>query len=279
MMETGLTRGAVAEAIVADQSASLAQAFQPLRHATAYQSVFSRIEQRILSGELALGDALPPEQTLAGQFEVNRSTVREAIRLLEQEGMLERRQGRRLFVSSPGIFQLAPRATRALILHRVTFNELWQVALVLDPLAARLAAPLATTEDVEELEANLAENAALLKPADGAPIDFKRVAAIDVAFHAAVARICANQALILAREPMSLLYSPSTEQVQKALPQAGKRNLDAHRRVLAALRIKDPAQAEEWMRKNVIDFRRGFELSGIAMDEPLTGPRSSKRRV
>jgi len=267
-----LGRSSVGELTV-QSSEPLAGAFLPLRHATAYKSVFQRIEQRILSGELPQGHALPTEQVLAQQFEVNRSTVREAIRLLEQEGMVERRAGRRMFASAPGIFELAPRTKRALILHQVTFNELWQVAVVLDPLAARLAAPLANKADIEELEANLAENIALLKRAPNEPVDFKRVAALDVTFHAAIARICDNHALILAREPMSLLYSPSTEQVQSTLPQAGKRNIESHRRILNALRAKDAAQAEELMRKHLVDFRRGYALSGIAMDAPLTGAR------
>ncbi len=254
-------------------------AFEPLRHATAYKSVFQRIEQRILSGELAQGQPLPTEQALAQQFEVNRSTVREAIRLLEQEGMIERRAGRRLFASAPGVYELAPRTKRALILHQVTFNELWQVAVVLDPLAARLAAPLANAADIEELEANLAENTRLLKRAPNEPVDFKRLTAIDVAFHAAIARVCGNHALILAREPMSLLYSPSFEQLQAALPQAGKRNVDSHRRIVNALRDKDAALAEEWMRKHLVDFRRGYALSGMAMDAPLTSTRPATEQL
>jgi GntR family transcriptional regulator, transcriptional repressor for pyruvate dehydrogenase complex len=271
-----LTRSSVAE-LTALAPQIEADAFQPLRHATAYRSVFERIEQKILSGALRQGAALPSEQTLASQFEVNRSTVREAIRLLEQEGMLERRAGRRLFVSTPGIDELAPRATRALILHQVTFNELWQVAIALDPLATRLAAPVASAADIEELEANLAAHAALLKHADDQPMPFKRLAALDVAFHATVARISANRALILAREPLSLLYSPSMEHLQRTLPQASKRNIDAHRRIVAALRVKDAAQAEEWMRKHLVDFRRGFELSGLAMDASLTSARSTRQ--
>ena len=249
--------------------------FEPLHHATAYKSVFQRIEQRILSGQLAQGQPLPTELSLARQFGVNRSTVREAIRLLEQEGMIERRAGRRLFASAPGLCELAPRTKRALILHQVSFNELWQVAMVLDPLTARLAAPRAQAADIEELEANLAENLALLKRPPGEAVDFKRVATLDVAFHAVIARICNNRALILAREPMSLLYGPSTEQVQAALPQAGKRNADSHRRILTALRDQNADQAEEGMRKHLVDFRRGYLLSGLAMDAPLTGARAT----
>ena len=83
--------------------------FVTLRREPAYKAVSSVMEQDILSGKLKPGTALPPEQEIATQFGVNRSTVREAIRLLEQEGLLVRHGGRRLFVVLPGIFDLAPR--------------------------------------------------------------------------------------------------------------------------------------------------------------------------
>jgi DNA-binding GntR family transcriptional regulator len=49
--------------------------------------VAQKIEQKIVSGEIAVGELLPAEVDLAAQLKVNRSTVREAIRLLEQNGL------------------------------------------------------------------------------------------------------------------------------------------------------------------------------------------------
>src|SRR5690606_27041400 len=95
--------------------------FRPLRHAPAYRALSARIERMILSGQLKPGDSLPTETALAERFGVNRSTVREAIRLLEQEGLVSRTTGRRLQVDMPGLFDLAPRASRALLLQHVTF--------------------------------------------------------------------------------------------------------------------------------------------------------------
>ncbi len=156
-----------------------AEVFQRLVVAPAYQAVSLAIERAILDGSLLPGAALPTEQALAEQFGVHRSTVREAIRQVQQEGLLQRRQGRRLFVCLPGVHELAPRATRLLLLHQTTFQALWDVALALEPLAARLAAMHATEADLALLEAN---HAATLAEA-GHPA----LVALDMEFHALVA--------------------------------------------------------------------------------------------
>src|SRR5690606_21376082 len=130
-------------------------------------------------GDLKPGDALPTEQALAEKFGVNRSTVREAIRLLEQEGLLVRAAGRRLRIAQPGMGDLASRAMRAMVLEAVSFRELWEVGITLEPRAARLAAEHATDADLVALDDNLARTEAVLAMG-GSYIE------LDVQFHALV---------------------------------------------------------------------------------------------
>ncbi|MEO8925082.1 MAG: GntR family transcriptional regulator [Caldimonas sp.] len=248
------------------EAASLAgpPLFRTLQREPAYRAVSSVMEQDILSGKLKPGTALPPEQEIATQFGVNRSTVREAIRLLEQEGLLVRHGGRRLFVVLPGIFDLAPRAVRALILHQVTFQELWEVAVVVEPMAARLAAVNADDDDLRAIEQNVQAQADALE-ASCAVENMRLQSELDVAFHALVARASKNRALMLAREPFSLLYSPALTLLQGSLPQAARRNLQVHRHVVNALKARDADTAHEWVRKHLVDFRNGFRLAGLPM--------------
>jgi len=239
--------------------------FRPLRHAPAYRALSARIERMILSGQLKPGDSLPTETALAERFGVNRSTVREAIRLLEQEGLVSRTTGRRLQVDMPGLFDLAPRASRALLLQHVTFLELWEVALVVEPLAARMAASTRSDADLAAIEDNIATTAHAVERQ-------LPTADHDVAFHALLARASGNRMLMLAREPVSLLYAPTLGQVEARLPQAAARNLDAHRQLYAAIHDQDAEQAEQCMRWHLADFRRGFELAGFRLDEAVRWP-------
>lgn len=239
--------------------------FQKVKVTPAYQLISGVVERRILGGELLPGTMLPTEAELALQFGVNRSTVREAIRQLEQEGLVERRGSKRLHVNMPGVYDAAPRAARSLLLQQVTFAELWQVAVVLEPQASSLAATVATAEDIEQLAANMERLQQHCK--QGGSIDEHAV--IDIDFHALVARASHNRVLMLAREPINLLYRPSLARLQAVLPLMIRRNLEAHKRIFKAIVARDVEQAREWTRKHLIDFQRGYLLAKIPMNTPI----------
>jgi GntR family transcriptional regulator, transcriptional repressor for pyruvate dehydrogenase complex len=239
--------------------------FERVKVLPAYKAISELIEQRIVSGEIKPGVQLPTEQELAQQFGVNRSTVREAIRQLEQEGLVERQGSKRLQVTMPGVYDAAPRAARSLLLHQVTFEELWQVAVVLEPQAARLAALTASAADHKELRSSLQE----LENHLNAHGSIQSHTDLDIEFHALVARISRNRALMLAREPINLLYRPSLIRLQQQLPQMERRNLDAHSRIVRAIVAGNADLAHEWMRKHLIDFQRGYAMAKIPMNTPL----------
>jgi GntR family transcriptional regulator, transcriptional repressor for pyruvate dehydrogenase complex len=236
-----------------------------LQITSAYELVSRELENYILKGTLRVGDRLPTEMELAERFGVNRSTVREGIRRLESEGLVTRAADRRLVVTLPRYSDLTPRTVRALALHRVTFLELWQVALVMEPLAARLAALNAEPSDLAAMAQNLADTEAAILNGDP-PIK------LDIEFQALVAQSAKNRALELSREPIGLLLYPAMEALSPRLPQAGERLLTAHRNVYEAIRDGDADNAENWMRKHVMDFRRGYEVAGLPLDTPVAMP-------
>jgi DNA-binding FadR family transcriptional regulator len=246
------------------EALSRASVFQKVVVEPAYKAVSAAIERAILDGALPPGAPLPTEQELSERFGVHRSTVREAIRQVEQEGLLQRREGRRLFVCLPGVHDLAPRATRLLLLHQTTFQELWEVATTLEPLAARLAAQHATDADLALLDANLA--------ASHRELSLPALVILDMEFHALVGRASHNHALMLAREPVGLLYNPTLLQIFLRLPQASDRNLTAHAEMMTALRRRDAEGAAEWTRKHMVDFQRGFAMAGLDMSKPIAQP-------
>ena len=115
--------------------------FVPLDDRPAYRQIANLIEQRIVARSLRTGDALPSETDLARQFGVNRSTIREAIRELEIHGLLGRERGeKRLRVTRPEPRRVSSGVSRALALHDVTFMELWEAMMAIEPAAAQYAA-------------------------------------------------------------------------------------------------------------------------------------------
>ncbi|MCC7168581.1 MAG: FadR family transcriptional regulator [Rhodospirillales bacterium] len=240
----------------------MSQTFQRLAVAPAYQQVSETIEREILAGRIKPGDKLPTETALAVQMGVNRSTVREGIRLLEQSGLVRREGGKRLTASLPHYGELASRMSRAMVLHEVSFLELWEAAMALEPATARLAAPRIGPDLLAQLADNLARTEETLRKG-------RSVVELDIEFHALIAKAADNKALLLAREPTSLLFYPAVGVLLRKLPQAGKRLLDAHRQIVAGLERAHAETAESWMRKHIVDFKRGYAMAGIAMDRPV----------
>lgn len=227
----------------------------------AYRVVTQALRRRIESGELRLGQALPIEHELAAHFGVHRSTVREALRQLEQDGMV-RRDGKRLLVTVPRHSDLARRAERTLRLQQVSLLDVYQVALVMEPQAAALAALAATEAQCQAMADNLELNRALL----GTPVSPVEVG---MAFQALVAQASHNQVLLLGREPVARLMHAGFEAIAARLPQAGRRQLDAHTQVYEAVRARDAMAAEHAMRRHILDYRRGCEAAGLDMNAPL----------
>src|SRR5579864_1702951 len=133
-----------------------AERFERINAAPAYQLVAEAIERQITSGRLRAGEPLGTEAELVRQFGVNRSTVREGIRMLEQAGLVHRDSSRRLTVGVPHYDRLASRMSRALVLHEVTFRELWEAVTVMDKAAVELAVQRATPAVLAEFDANIA---------------------------------------------------------------------------------------------------------------------------
>jgi DNA-binding FadR family transcriptional regulator len=88
-------------------------------------------------------------------------------------------------------------------------------------------------------------------------------------FQNLVASATHNPALLLARGPVSLLMRAGYAAIAPALPQSGARLLSVHQQVLTALRRRDPQAAEAAMAKHMQDYKRGCEVAGLDMDQPI----------
>ncbi len=237
-------------------------AFAKINTAPTYRRLYDAIEGEIMRGRLKPGAKLPTETDLAAQFGVNRSTVREAIRLLEQTGLVERASSRRLVVSKPSTDQLAGGITRALVMHQVSFHELWSAMMAVEPAIAEAAASKITDEQIAGLHQNVADSRTCLN-------NPKQFCELDLQFHTILAEAAGNRVLDIAREPINLLFHPAVTKVMAQLSQATSRTLEAHEQVLEALKSRDAMNARHWMTKHIDDFRRGYEHAGFDLNGPI----------
>jgi DNA-binding FadR family transcriptional regulator len=240
----------------------VAARFERIKALPAYELVAEAIERKILSGSLRPGDPIGTESQLVKQFGVNRSTVREGIRLLEQSGLVAREANRRLLVAVPHYDRLATRMSRALILQQVTFRELWHTSMALEPAVVAQAVEHATAEELDAVDANIAATRAVQHLAGA-------VASLDAEFHGLVARAAHNRVLLLAKEPSSMLVLPTVELILTNNPQGIARLIEAHANILSAIRQRDTTEALLWVERHLQDWRTGFERTGCHFDSAL----------
>lgn len=130
--------------------------------------VAAELRRRIATGELAPGDRLPPEDGLMEEFDLARTTLREALRVLESEGLITVQRGRNggPRVTSPPIDGLARMLALHLQLEGTTVGDLDDARQLIEPhLAARLAEHH-TDEDLEALEDAIALAATAARAGD-----------------------------------------------------------------------------------------------------------------
>jgi GntR family transcriptional repressor for pyruvate dehydrogenase complex len=229
--------------------------FAPIRVEPAYRKVAAALLERITGRSINPGDRLPAETELARQFGVHRGTVREALRELESNGVLARERGSKLMmVTRPARRTVAAGVSRALALHDVSYHDVWEALTALAPPIAACAARNRRAPDLSRIEAVAHQAISVEQPPD---------------FFRAVGEATHNGVFMLAHEPLLQMLAPALATLIERVPQAAARIATAQKRIAAAIREKDPVQAQEWMAKHVRDFRRGFEIARIALERPI----------
>src|SRR5688572_6182749 len=137
--------------------------FQPVGKPRVAEEIVRQLRGLILRGEYAVGDKLPPERKLAEELGVNRASLREAIKALEQLGLVKTRQG-----DGTRVLPFMQTAGLELISHLITEDAGANMSVLVDVLdfrrwfgreSARMAAERASDEDRKVLE-QLAERSA-----------------------------------------------------------------------------------------------------------------------
>jgi DNA-binding FadR family transcriptional regulator len=174
-----------------------------------------------------------------------------------------------MMVIRPGPRHIGAGIRRALVLHDVTFLDVWEALMILEP-------PLAATSAARRSAADcklLTQAAQSVCAAEDSPQTVVHVAQ----FFRALGEASGNPALVLAQEPLIQLLEPSLAAMIDKVPQARTRIIDAQRRLTQAVEARDSEGAQSWMTKHIRDFKRGYELAGINLRQTVTPSRRMTR--
>ncbi|HEY3345479.1 MAG TPA: GntR family transcriptional regulator [Anaerolineaceae bacterium] len=233
------------------------QKLQKLAPVRIFEQAVEQIRELISSGALAVGEKLPAEQELSRQLGVSRSSVREALRVLEAEGSIEIRRGSGAFIATrPPLNRRQGELLSWLAQREETIEQVLEVRETIETLTASLAAGAIAPEALVELRGIVSQQARLSQSLNGAEdAGFADLARLDALFHLAVSSASGND---IAHEIISHLI-PAFNESNKAMLYLGGRAQkmeSEHRAILAALEAHDAAAAGSSMRTHIQQVRK-----------------------
>jgi GntR family transcriptional regulator, transcriptional repressor for pyruvate dehydrogenase complex len=224
--------------------------FKKLERTRLYEMVAEEIEKAILDGDYEVGSRLPSEQNLADQFEVSRNVVREALKVLQERGLVQVLDGSGAFVAHPNSEQTTIALGRyiRLIGASSAIDALYETRISLEGFNARLAAQRATAEQIKELESYLDLMRANIK-------SHETWTEADLDFHVSVARATNNPF-------QAMLLEPLVEQLREVIsegfakPGASHDGLTAHEKLMECIKEHDPEGAYQTMVEHLLHSER-----------------------
>ncbi|MGW3955499.1 FadR/GntR family transcriptional regulator [Streptomyces sp. NPDC004752] len=217
--------------------------------------VADQIRELIKAEGLTDGDPLPSESDLAGRYGVSQRVVRDALRTLTNQGLVETRQGKRATVS--GLRPVAVEDYFRLAMHADSdaIDDLLELRLAIETKAAGLAAARGSAEELARLRTIMAE----LSEAED---DLTRRVELDMAFHDTIARASGNRFFQSILDALGEALTAERHRGGHLTEAAGLTHAETntqHQALLLALEARDAQLAEQCMRAILERARHYFQ--------------------
>ncbi|MFP5250782.1 MAG: FadR/GntR family transcriptional regulator [Actinomycetes bacterium] len=215
----------------------------------------------IIAGRLTAGERLPPEGQLATEFGVSRLTMREAVRLLQAQGVIVQVPGSRHRIAPVSEWtgmDAVVRHARSAGQRRTSSLELLEVRMMIESGAAQLAAERRTGAHLAELEDALAR---MEQHHEAGELD--AFVAADLEFHDVVLHAADNRILVAALLPLTSMLTETRAETSQ-VPEIRQHAIDEHRKVLEAIRAGVPSAARDAMASHMVQTRD--DLLSLVLD-------------
>jgi GntR family transcriptional repressor for pyruvate dehydrogenase complex len=227
--------------------------YHPIARRKVYEQVAEQLLGQIGARRLKPGDVLPPERELTESFGVGRSSIREALRMLESQGVIAAVNG--------GSFVVADAASPLNSSLRLMFTlddgtgmqQLFELRRILEVEAAALAAERHSAHHLDEMDAALEEMAFALNDNGG-----DRFIDADLRFHLAVAEATGNRLVLHSMQAVRDLVRRALMTVF-VVPQSPESAVVEHRAIRAAIASGDPSRARQEMTNHLVRVEADVE--------------------
>jgi GntR family transcriptional repressor for pyruvate dehydrogenase complex len=222
-----------------------------------YEQIADTLEQAIIRSINDI-EKLPSEQELSKRFNVSRTVIREALKVLKERGLIQSRNGEGSYVVVPKTDTISDALGRIIQIKNISNDNLHYTRMVLETAGVRLAALHIKPEELDNLKDILQKMTDLSLPLN------ERIR-LDMEFHLAIVRAGQNELLEIFAEVMILLLK---DYMVKGIfgPEGMAKTRSQHQKILDALKAQDPEKAERALhnhlsasRKNVEKYEEGIK--------------------
>jgi GntR family transcriptional repressor for pyruvate dehydrogenase complex len=211
------------------------------------KQVLDHFREVLIRGELQPGDYLPSESELTESFGVGKTSIREAIKMLEAVGVVEVKQGHGSFIrEKPAEDTLTPMIFQ-LIVDQGTHEQLIQLRQLFEPGYMRLALAEATDDEIAWVGESVKAFESKVKAGTQSAED-------DLEFHYRILEATHNPFIIRIGRTVLQLFTVSVRTSMSTIPQVALRD---HRAIFRALKRRDPEALDKAVQKSF----EGWELS------------------
>lgn len=233
---------------------SAANDWEPVRRVRTHERVLSQIAERILDGRLGVGDRLPSERELVAALGVSRTSVREALRILESMGVIDANVGSGRDAGSTICDRPSEALSNLLRIHmalaRFQLADLVEVRIQLERGAAARAAGSAQPSDIARLQE--------LVDAMRAPqLEHSDFHELDTEFHVTIARISGNVFLGDLMQAMRAAVRAQMESAFRSVKdwdETANQLCCEHASILAAIEANNPTKAADLVAEHIAGF-------------------------
>ncbi len=211
--------------------------------------VVKRIKEALLNGELNPGDFLPPEAELAKNLNVGKSSVREALKMLQALGVVEVRRGQGTAIcKEPGEESINPLVFQLLMEER-RIQDLIDLRMIFEPGITVMAMKRATEAEIETIRRTVLRLQNSIE--QGVPM-----AEDDLAFHFAILEATHNPFVVRIGKTILQLFKSSISTSMRTIPKIALRD---HKRIVDALVQKDEDKLVEAVVASFEDWKKSLE--------------------
>ena len=205
--------------------------FQPIRGHRLSAQIAEQLQLAIFSGAIPEGTRLPPERELVERFQASRTSVQEAIHMLELQGLVTIRRGSSggAFVTKPDFAKVTAMLQTVVRANRFDVTELYQARQLIEPGIAEIAARVATPEGIAMLRGAI--EASKERFARG-----ERVYPVSHNFHYLLARATGSDVFVML---VSSLLSVRESQRRRSRSSSDRIRICAHEQIVDAIERRD----------------------------------------